>query len=276
MNISFDYTGKTAVVTGGSKGIGKAISTAFAKAGANVAVVSSSEAGRATADELNGLGSGRVVWFQADVSNESSVLAMRDGVMKEFGKVDYLINNAGVGPKHPGPPLAGIPSEEFKKMYNTNTMGVVYNCKAFYENFYTNKEGRIVNVASIAGILPSPAMVQYGMSKAAIIIFSESLAQEMGSFNVNVNVLNPGFVFTDIYGAGGDKSTAQLLKRQLPHLLGDLTESEDIVKRLASTSWLKRLQTVEDMANTALFLCSDGAANITGQCFNVDGGIIYR
>lgn len=276
MDITYNFTGKTALVTGGSKGIGKAIAIAFAKAGANVAIASTSAAaGQSTVSELKEMNV-KAAWYKTDVSSEESVLAMRDAVLKDFGSVDFLVNNAGIGIKHPGPPFKGIPAEEFRRIFETNAMGAVYTCKAFYDNFAARKSGKIVNIASIAGIQPSPALPQYCMSKAAIIILSECLAKEMGAFNVNVNVVNPGYVFTDIYGAGGENSAAQLLKKQLPQLFGDLTESEDIVKRLAAGSNLRRMQTPENMADAVLFLCSDAAENISGQCINVDGGIITR
>lgn len=271
MSIQYDYKGKIAVVTGSAKGIGKGIAEAFARAGANVVIADFDEvSGKETAAELEALGV-KTLFCKTDVSSAESVNAMRDATLETFGHVDFLINNAGIATKHPGPPLNEIPANDFELLFHVNVMGVVHCCQAFYDNFVSRKSGKIVNTASIAGYKPSATLPQYSTCKSAIIMLSACIAMELGPHNINVNTLNPGYVYTDIYAKGG----AAAIASKMPQAFGDLTEGEDIVRRIAAGSYMKRMQTVEDMANTVLFLCSDEAQNITGQAINVDGGVIY-
>lgn len=275
MNVKYDFTGKNVVVTGAAKGLGKAIATTFAQAGAGVVIADFDEVtGKKTAEEMKAQGY-NAIFCKVDVSDEASVVAMKDEAVAHFGQIDVLVNNAGIGTKLPGLPYTDIPSSEYKKLYNVNTMGVVHCCGAFYGHFMARKSGKIVNIASIAGINNSPILPQYNMSKAAIISLSRSLAQEMGAYNINVNVVNPGFVLTDIYTEGGADSNAQNMKRKLPQLLGDCQTDAEIINRLGSyNSNLHRPQTPENIADAVIFLASDGAECISGQCINVDSGII--
>ncbi|MBO5522008.1 MAG: SDR family oxidoreductase, partial [Eubacterium sp.] len=119
-------------------------------------------------------------------------------------------------------------------------------------------------------------MSPYNVSKAAIIMLSACLAKELGAYNVNVNVVNPGFVFTDIYAAGGENSNAQKLKSKLPQVFAHATTSEEIVNTMAMASNMRRMQTAEDMANAVLFLASEFSCNVSGQYINVDAGTLYR
>lgn len=267
MSVQYNYRGKTSVVTGSAKGIGKGIAEAFARAGANVVIADFDEAaGRSTAAELETFGV-KTLFYKTDVSDPASVNAMRDAALKAFGYVDFLINNAGIGPKFVGPPLTDIPSSDFQKLFTVNVMGAVHCCQAFYDSFVARKEGKIVNTASIAGYKPSAIMPQYSMVKAATIMFTACLAMELGPHNINVNTLNPGYVYTDIYAKGG----ADMIGEKI----GVNADGEEVLRRIAAGSYLKRMQTVDDMANTVLFLCSDEAKNITGQAINVDGGVVF-
>lgn len=271
MSIKYDYNDKNVVVTGAAKGLGKAIATKFVEAGANVAIVDfDEESGLKTAEELGARGS-KVIFHKTDISNVDSVNEMAKYVLETFGTVDILVNNAGTAPKFVGPPLPTLDSEDWQRVYNVNVVGMVNVCKAFYKNFYVKKGGKIVNIASIAGFMPTPVIPQYAASKAAAMNFTHALAQEMGNFNVNVNCVNPGYIYTDIYVHNGLK-----IKSVLPHLFQDCETSEEVVNKMARDSVLHRAQEPDDIAYAVLFLASDEAKNITGQSLNVDSGKILR
>jgi NAD(P)-dependent dehydrogenase (short-subunit alcohol dehydrogenase family) len=271
MTIKFDFSGKTAVITGSAKGIGGAIAQKFAESGANVVVVDMDiENGEKMAVSLEKKGI-KSIFRRLDISNEAAVDVFAKEILGEFEKIEILVNCAGIGPKDVGPPFLKISSDDIKHVFNVNTVGMVNMCRAFYGNFYAQKSGKIINISSISAFMQVPMMPQYGASKAAAISFSNSLAKEMGSFNINVNCVNPGFVYTDLYHDNGLK-----VKQAMPQAFDDCSNSEEVVEKMASGSALKRTQTPEDVAYAVLFLASEEAKNITGECLNVDSGILYR
>ncbi|MGL6106555.1 SDR family NAD(P)-dependent oxidoreductase [Romboutsia sp.] len=271
MSIKFDFSNKTVIVTGGTKGIGKCIAEHFAKANANVAIIGRDEvSGKNALEELQALGSD-AQFYKLDVCDENAVEEVKDEILKKYGKVEILVNCAGVGPNELGPPFTNISANDIRRVFNINTVGMTNMCKSFYNNFYAQQSGKIINIASIAAYLQVPVMPQYCASKAATISFSNNLAMEMGSFNVNVNCVNPGFVYTNIYYDNGLR-----MKNALPQQFEDCNTSKEVVEKMASQSALGRMQDCDDMAFATLFLASEEARNITGQCINVDSGIIFK
>ena len=271
MSIVFDYKGKNVVVTGGAKGLGMEIAKRYAEAGANVCIADfDQEAGEKTAEELSKYGT-KMLFCRTDVSDSVSVTNMKDEVIDKFGQVDILVSNAGVSVNVTGPPFTKIPMSEYDRLYKVNVQGNINVCQAFYENFYKLKEGKIIITASISAFLPNPLMPPYSGTKSMVINLMQCLAKEMGSFNINVNCINPGVVFTDIYKKQGD-----LIRNLNPQFFADCESNEDIAKKVASDSALKRLQEPEDIANAVMFLSSNAARNITGKCLNVDAGKIIK
>ncbi len=279
MNVTYDFSNKAAVITGAATGIGRETAIQFARAGASVAVCDYNEVkGMETVNDIKKAGF-KAIFCKVDVRNIDEIKSMKTKVMEDFGTVDILINNAGVGPGKSkdgkdfvGPPLTNIACEDWQRVFDINVFGSVKVTTEFYNIFAAKKEGKIIFNASIAAFTPGPLQPHYNASKAAIVSFAQSLSKEMGYFNVNVNVICPGFVYTPIYEEGG-----QQIKNLNPKAFGDCKTSEDVMNRLArSMSSLRRAQTAGDMANAALFLASDAAKEITGQSICIDSGIVFK
>jgi 3-oxoacyl-[acyl-carrier protein] reductase len=232
--------GKTALVTGGSRGIGRAIALELARAGANVVVGyrSGAEEAQTIAQEAGG----RAV--EADVSDPEQAKRLVD----EAGDLDILVNNAGV--TRDGL-LARMPDADWRDVLETNLSSVFYTCRAVTRGMMKKRAGSIVNVSSIVGVHGNWGQTNYGASKAGIIGFTKSLARELGSRGVRANVVAPGYVNTR---------------------LTDVLPDEAKEAMLANTP-LGRLGDPEDVAGAVRFLCSDEAAFITGEVLLVDGGL---
>lgn len=279
MNVTYNFSGRTVVITGAATGIGRETAIRFAEAGASVAVCDNNEVkGMETVNDITSTGL-KAIFCKVDVRDTGEIKAMKKKVLDEFGTVDILINNAGVGPgkskdgkDFAGPPLTNISYDDWQRVFDINVFGSVKVTTEFYDTFAAKREGKIIFNASIAAYTPGPLQPHYNASKAAIISFAQSLSKEMGYFNVNVNVICPGFVYTPIYEEGGRQ-----IKNINPKAFGDCKTSEDVMNRLArSMSSLKRAQTAEDMANAAMFLASDAAKEITGQSLCIDSGIVFK
>ena len=238
-----------AVVTGAGRGIGRAIALKFASEGADVVCVSrTAENSEKVAGEVRALG--RKAWALAvDVSDAAAVTAAADKILKECGKVDILINNAGV--TRDGL-LMRMSDADWDIVLNTNLKGAFLFTKAFTRSFVKQRSGRIINVASIIGLVGQAGQANYAASKAGLIGFTQSVAKELGSRNITVNALAPGFIETDMTAVLGDDKKAEILKN-IP---------------------LNSLGQPEDIANAALFLASPGARYVTGQVLTVDGGMV--
>lgn len=274
MNVKFDFSGDVAVIVGAATGIGRGTALAFAKAGAIVAVCDfNEEKGKETVRLALEAGAEKASFYKVDVTSSDSVNAMKEKVIADYGRVDCLFSNAGISAAGDqlGPPLSGISIDEFKRLFEVNLFGMIRVNQAFLDVFMKQKHGKIVVTASISAHMPSVMMPQYSTSKRAVINMAQSIAKELGPYNVNVNVLNPGFVYTPMYENGGLS-----IKDKYPQNFAKAETAEDVMKQLASQSVFKRPQTPEDMANVVLWLCSDGAKEITGQEINVDSGIIRR
>lgn len=279
MKVSYDYSGKVTLITGGASGIGHGMAIEFAKAGSDIAICDYNEAnGKATVEEIKALGR-KAAFFKCDISKDEDVIAMRDAVLKEFGTVDFLLSNAGVsrgytpdGKPCLGPPFTQVVIEDWKRMFQINLFGGVRVIQAFYDMFVAKKEGKIVCTASIAAFQPSSLQPQYNATKIGVINMVQSLSTDLGPYNININAICPGFVYTDMYKEG-----AHNLKELRPQVFADVETNEEIMNKMAiMMSSLHRPQSPKDMADAALFLCSDAAKEITGQYLCVDSGIVTR
>jgi len=232
--------GKTALVTGGSRGIGRAIALELARAGADVVVGyrSGAEEAEAVAKEAGG----RAV--EADVSDAEQAKRL----VEEAGNLDILVNNAGL--TRDGL-LARMPDDDWRDVIETNLSSVFYTCRAVTRGMMKKRAGAIVNVSSIVGVHGNWGQTNYGASKAGIIGFTKSLARELGSRGVRANVVAPGYVNTR-------------LTEVLP---------EEAQQAMLANTPLGRLGDPEDIAGAVRFLCSDEAAFITGEVLLVDGGL---
>lgn len=273
-NITYNYTGKIVVISGAATGIGRATAIAFAKAGASIALCDFDAAATTETLQMVKDCGADAKFYQMDVTDENQVNAARDAIFQDFGGVDILFSNAGIASKDEvGPPINNISDKTWKRIFGVNVFGNVNVIKAFAPAMREQKSGKIVITASISGYNGNPVTAPYAASKSALMNLARSMAVEMGPYNVNVNVLNPGFVYTPIYSTGGAKTLGKALGGEL----AKQTDGEKVIDAIAAgKSALHRAQTAEDMANAVLFLTSDEAKEITGQCLNVDSGIVMR
>lgn len=242
--------GKTALVTGASRGIGRAIALCLAAEGARVAInyagnVKAAEEVKASIEAAGGT----AILCQADIADSTAVEAMIADVVKEFGTIDILVNNAGITRDTL---LMRMKDEDFAKVLDTNLKGVFYCTKAVSKLMMKKRAGRIINMASVVGLVGNAGQTNYAAAKAGVIGFSKSAAKELASRGITVNVVAPGFIGTDMT-AGLPESVKEKMLTDIP--LGRMGEPEDV-------------------ANAVLFLASDQASYITGQVVNVDGGMV--
>ena len=241
---------KVAVVTGAGRGIGKAIAEKLASEGARVAIVSRTEANsQAAADAINALHPGAARGYAVDVGNGAAVAEMGQQVLADFDHVDILVNNAGVTKDGL---LLRMSEEDWDFVVDTNLKGAFHMVKAFQRSLLKQKGARIINIASVIGLMGNAGQANYAASKAGLIGFTKSLAKEYAGRGVTANVIAPGFIATDMTGILDEKVKAAILEK-IP--LGDFGQAEDI-------------------ASTALFLASPEARYITGQVLAVDGGMV--
>jgi len=242
--------GKTAIITGGSRGIGKGIAEVFAKNGAHVAFTysSSEEAALALENELKKEGI-KAKAYKSDAANYQQAQELAEEVVKEFGSIDILINNAGITKDNL---LMRITEEDFDKVIEVNLKSVFNMTKAVQRTMLKQRKGSIINMSSVVGVKGNAGQTNYAASKAGIIGFTKSVALELGSRDIRCNAIAPGFIETEMTGKL-DEATVQGWRDAIP---------------------LKRGGTPEDIANACVFLASDLSAYITGQVLNVDGGML--
>ena len=244
-----DFTGKTAVVTGGSRGIGRAVCLELAKGGANVVLCyAGNEAAAAeTVSACEALGA-KALAVKCDVADGEQVKALMDEAVKAFGRIDILVNNAGI--TRDGL-LMMMKEADFDAVISANLRGTFLCMKAVARTMMKQRYGRIVNLSSVVGLRGNAGQVNYAASKAGVIGMTKSLAKELASRGVTVNAVAPGFIDTDMTAA--------------------MTEAAKQAT-LASIP-MQRLGAPEDIARAVAFLASDDAAYITGQVIAVDGGM---
>jgi 3-oxoacyl-[acyl-carrier protein] reductase len=245
-----EFNGQVAVVTGGSKGIGKATSLAFCQRGA--LVIANYASDQRGAQELSKKAeslTGTLIPYQADVTDFERVSAMIEDVASRYGRIDILVNNVGMMKDNL---LMLMSNEDWERVLRTNLTSVFYCCRAILRKMIPQRRGKIINIASVSGILGTAGQTNYAASKGGLISFTKSLAREAGQFNIQVNAVAPGLIETDwLAGVPQDKVEA-------------------IIKQTA----LGRVGRPEEVALAVLFLASEGSDYITGQTVIVDGGIV--
>ncbi|MBT4959535.1 MAG: 3-oxoacyl-[acyl-carrier-protein] reductase [Flavobacteriaceae bacterium] len=242
--------GKTVIVTGASRGIGKGIALTLAKNGANIAFTYSKsiEAANDLLKEISNLGV-KCKSYQSNAANFEESKTLVENILNDFESFDVLINNAGITKDNL---LMRMNEDDFDKVIEVNLKSVFNMVKAAQRTFLKNRSGSIINMSSIVGVKGNAGQSNYAASKAGIIGFSKSIALELGSRNIRSNVIAPGFIQTEM--------TDKL--------------NQDVVNQWISIIPLKRGGTPEDVANLCLFLSSDLSTFITGQVINVDGGML--
>lgn len=245
-------TDRVALVTGGSRGIGRAISLALAAAGATVVVNYRGNA--AAADETVGAISaagGNAIAIQADVANGDDVKRLFSEVSSAYGRLDILVNNAGITRDTL---MMRMKDEDWDAVLDTNLKSQFLTTRAAISTMVRARYGRIINITSVVGLMGNAGQANYAAAKAGIIGFTKSVAREIGSRSITVNAVAPGFIDTELTAVLNDEMR-EALKKQIP---------------------LGRLGSPEDVAGVVTFLASDQAAYITGQTFNCDGGMVMQ
>jgi len=244
------FKGKNVVVTGGSRGIGRAIAIEFGKKGANVVInyVSSDAEAEKVAEEIKSLG-GNAILVKGDVSSFEEGKKLIDETVKVFGTIDILINNAGITKDGL---IMRMKEEHFDKVIDINLKGVFNTCKSAVAHMLKQRSGKIINISSVVGVVGNAGQANYAASKAGVIGLTKSIAKEVGARGVTVNAVAPGFIKSDM--------TDVLSEKVKDGMLGLIP--------------LNRFGNVEDVARTVVFLASEGGDYITGQVINVDGGMV--
>ena len=241
--------GKTAIITGASRGIGRGIAQVFAQQGCDVAFTYSSsvEAANALEEELKASGV-KAKGYQSNAANFEQAQALAEEVLKDFVGIDILINNAGITKDQL---FLRMKNEDWDNVINTNLSSVFNITKVFVKSMVKAREGRVINISSVAGLMGNPGQVNYSSSKAAIGGFTKSLAKELASRNITVNSIAPGFISSDMTDTLSDDQKSEILKQIPMQEFGD----------------------AKNIADLAVFLASDESEYITGQTISVDGGL---
>ena len=247
--MSYDFTGKTAVVTGASRGIGFTVAKTLAENGANIAIldVCADELGNDAKAQIEQLGV-KAAFYRCDVSDFEGSKAVVDAVIEEFGGIDMLVNNAGIVRDKL---LLKMGEGDFDAVINVNLKGTFNMIKHTYTHFMKKRAGRIVNVSSVVGLTGNAGQVNYSASKAGVVGITKSVAKELAGRGVTVNAVAPGYIMTDMTSS-------------LP---------EKVKEQFESAIPMKKGGQPQDVANVIAFLCSDSAAYVTGEVIRVDGGL---
>lgn len=238
--------GKTAVITGASRGIGAAIALKFASLGANVAIIYNGNSSAAHSVLNECAADVKCAVYQCNVADLQQCIETVKKITDELGPVDILVNNAGITRDNL---IVTMPEEDFDEVINTNLKGCYNMIKACSRNFIRKKQGRIINISSVSAIMGLAGQVNYSSSKAGIIALTKVAAREFGSKNICCNAIAPGFITTD--------------------MTKNLGTDDEFIKNIP----LKRLGNPEDVANLAAFLASNFSSYITGEVIRIDGGL---
>lgn len=242
------FSGKVAIVTGGARGIGKAIAKQLSQDGASVVIVDlASKATSGTVSELNSLG-GEHIGIAADVSNAKDAELVTNTALDRFGKIDILVNNAGITGRIAA--IQELGEDEWDKVLNVDLKGVFLCCRAVVPHMIQRKTGNIVNMASVAGKEGNARMIPYCAAKGGVIALTKALAEELVGYGIRVNCVAPALIDTELW-SDWPKDTMQKLAAKIP---------------------MGRLGRPEEVAYAVRFLVSDEASFITGTCLSVDGG----
>jgi NAD(P)-dependent dehydrogenase (short-subunit alcohol dehydrogenase family) len=254
--MKFDLKNKVAIITGSTSGIGRGMALLFAENGASVVVNSVNEEGADEVLEKIRSKGGNAIFVRADVGDAHETKALADKVVEEFGKIDILINNAGINiDVEDRRPIHEFPDMKWKKILNVDLDGVYYCSKAVLQNMIKNGYGKIINISSVVGVLPTRNCCAFAAAKAGVIQLTKAMAIELASFGVNVNVICPGSI-------------------QIPVMTESGWYNGGRFESLMSYIPMKRPGTPEEVGYAALYLASDQANYVTGTVHIVDGGWI--
>jgi 3-oxoacyl-[acyl-carrier protein] reductase len=250
--MKLDLTGRVALVTGGGRGIGRAVAKALALAGAAVTINyrGNSVAAEETVAAIRASGC-EATAAQADVADGAAVEALVKGVISAYGRLDILVNNAGITRDSL---LLRMKDDDFDQVLNTNLRGAFLTTRAVLRQMSKQRAGRIVNITSVIGLIGNAGQANYAAAKAGLIGFTKATAHEIAPRNVTVNAVAPGFIETEMTDVLGEEARKAILER-IP---------------------LGRLGQPEEVAQLVTFLASDAAAYITGQTFTIDGGMVMQ
>lgn len=248
--LTIDLTGRVALVTGSTRGIGRSIAMALANAGARVAVTGRDQAkAEAAAAEIAAATGAEVRGYAADVADTAQAAALVESVEKDFGQLDVLVNNAGLTRDNL---LMRLKDDDWDAVLNANLRGAFATCRAATRGMMKRRWGRIINVASVVGLIGNKGQANYAASKAGLIGMTKSIAKELASRNILANVIAPGFIETDMTAAMAPEARAAM-SAGIP---------------------LERLGSPDDIAGMVVVLASDLTSYVTGQVFVVDGGLV--
>lgn len=245
----FDLTGKTALVTGGSKGIGLAMAEALGKQGANIVITGRGEKALSAAKDQLGFAGIRTEAIQSDVTDRASIELAVSQAVEQFGSLDILVNNAGMNIRKP---LVEVEEEDWDRVIDTNLKGIFLAGQAAARQMILQKRGKIINISSIYGLVGGPNQTSYAASKGGINQLTRVWAEELAEHGIHVNAIAPGYIQTPM--------TAAFL------------EDKERTRNLIGRTMLGRLGELDDLAGPVVLLASDASNYITGQIISVDGG----